>query len=177
MTASNFDRCIKLILASEGGNDDDPDDRGGRTSRGITQREYDAYRATHPGLPSDVWKAPQSAIINCYRISYWDPWCDIWKSGTDYIFFDIKILHGPGKANPWLQRALAKPEVKVDGHIGIVTRTFEALSDPRDIITRMTALRRAHFRAIVASRSSQRKFLRGWLARADRVEVDALKMV
>jgi lysozyme family protein len=62
MTAANFSRCLTLVLASEGGNDDDPDDPGGRTSRGITQREYDAYRKTRRNLPSDVWKASQSAI-------------------------------------------------------------------------------------------------------------------
>jgi hypothetical protein len=67
MTAANFNRCLKLVLVSEGGNDDDPDDAGGRPSRGITQREYDAYRKTHSGLPSDVWKAPQSAIESDLR--------------------------------------------------------------------------------------------------------------
>ena len=54
-----FPACIPLTLAWEGGNDDDPNDPGGRTSRGIIQREWDVWRQTHAGLPSDVWQAPQ----------------------------------------------------------------------------------------------------------------------
>ena len=47
---SNFDACVALVLASEGFNDDDPRDPGGRTSRGVTQREYDIWRRTHNKL-------------------------------------------------------------------------------------------------------------------------------
>src|SRR4029077_20066406 len=101
MTAANFHKCLQLVLVSEGGNDDDPDDAGGRTSRGITQREYNAYRKTHSGLPSDVWKAPRSAIEAIYEISYWKPWCPQFPDGVDYVFFDVAVLHGPGKAAKW----------------------------------------------------------------------------
>jgi len=40
---ANFAKALAWLRTSEGGNDDDPDDSGGRTSRGITQREYNAY--------------------------------------------------------------------------------------------------------------------------------------
>jgi lysozyme family protein len=174
MTAANFKRCLKLLLVSEGGNDDDPDDAGGRTSRGITQREYDAYRKTHPGLPSDVWKAPQSAIEAIYDISYWQPWCPQFPDGVDYVFFDASVLHGPPKAATWLQKALG---VGVDGHIGVITLTALKAADPSKVVSAITKLRRAHFNAIVRAKPRQRKFLKGWLARADRIESDALTMV
>ena len=85
MTAANFQKCLQLILASEGGNVDDPDDPGGRTSRGVTQREYDAYRHAHPGLPEDVWFAPQSAVADIYDMSYWQPWGPRFPGGVDYV--------------------------------------------------------------------------------------------
>ena len=174
MTASNFPNCLQLLLVSEGGNDDDPVDMGGRTSRGITQREYDAYRLTHPNLPSDVWEAPQSSIEAIYNISYWNPWCPQLPDGVDYVFFDVSVLHGPGRAATWLQQALG---VKADGHIGVVTLTRLKSAAPSEVVSAMSDLRRAHFRGIVANKPSQQKFLKGWLARVDRVEGDALKMV
>ena len=174
MTATNFSQCLALLLVSEGGNDDDPDDPGGRTSRGITQREYDAYRQTHPNLPSDVWDAPQTAVETIYDVSYWHPWCPQLPDGVDYVFFDVSVLHGPGKAAVWLQRALG---VKPDGHIGVITLTRLKSAAPSEVVSTMTALRRDHFNGIVANKPTQRKYLKGWLARADRVEADALKMV
>lgn len=174
MTAANFSSCLKPLLVSEGGNDDDPDDAGGRTSRGITQREYDAYRTTHPGLPSDVWKAPQSAIQAIYESSYWEPWCPQLPDGVDYVFFDVSVLHGPAKAATWMQKALG---VEADGHLGILTLTAMQAADPSEVVSGMSSLRRAHFKGIVRGKPTQEKFLKGWLARADRVENDALKMV
>ena len=174
MTAANFKQCLDLLLVSEGGNDDDPEDNGGRTSRGITQREYDAYRASRPNLPSDVWQAPQEAIEEIYDISYWQPWCPQLPDGVDYVFFDVSVLHGPGKAAIWLQQALG---VKADGHIGVITLARLKSAAPSEVISAMTELRRAHFNGIVANKPTQRKFLKGWLARAERVGTDALKMV
>ena len=81
MTASNFPASLKLVLASEGGNDDDPLDHGGRTSRGITQREYDAWRSAK-GLPIiDVWTAPQADVTTIYHDEYWNPYCDAMPTG------------------------------------------------------------------------------------------------
>jgi lysozyme family protein len=174
MSAVNFKRCLELLLVSEGGNDDDPVDPGGRTSRGITQREYDAYRTTHPNIPADVWEAPQTAVEDIYDLSYWHPWCPQLPDGVDYVFFDVSVLHGPAKAAIWLQQALG---VQADGHIGVITLTRLKSAAPSEIVSAMTALRRAHFNGIVVNKPSQQKFLKGWLARADRVESDALKMV
>ena len=51
----NFEYCLPFLLAHEGGNDDDINDPGGRTSRGILQTEYDAYRKRH-GKPRAAWE-------------------------------------------------------------------------------------------------------------------------
>ncbi|MBY5318200.1 glycosyl hydrolase 108 family protein [Rhizobium leguminosarum] len=40
----NFLPSLKLTLKSEGGDVDDKRDPGGRTSRGVIQTVYDAYR-------------------------------------------------------------------------------------------------------------------------------------
>ena len=64
---SNFKPSLAAVLKSEGGNDDDPQDHGGRTSRGVIQREYDAWRKEKGLFALDVWKAPDSDIAMIYH--------------------------------------------------------------------------------------------------------------
>jgi hypothetical protein len=40
----NFERSLEFVLDAEGGFSDDKHDRGGKTNKGILQREYDRYR-------------------------------------------------------------------------------------------------------------------------------------
>lgn len=173
MVASNFDASLKLVLQSEGGNDDDPADHGGRTSRGITQREYDAWCAEHNWPGGDVWKATDSAIASIYHDEYWNPWCDSLPVGTDYLYFDMAVNSGPHEANILLQRALG---VTADGRIGPITRAAVNAANPHTLIDNFTAQKVAFYRAI-STHAGQRKFLDGWLNRARDVHDAALKMV
>ncbi len=96
---SNFYKALPLLLEHEGGNDDDPRDPGGRTSRGILQSEWNEWRLTHPGLPSDVWQAPQSQVEAIYKEKYWDALdCDSLPPGVDYCLFDYGVNSGIGRA-------------------------------------------------------------------------------
>src|SRR5271157_3262540 len=96
MVVSNFEPSLKLVLISEGGSDDDPHDPGGRTSRGITQREYNAYRIREGLVQGDVWRATDAEVKQIYHDSYWEPWCDKFPLGVDYV---IDLLHlGVGRA-------------------------------------------------------------------------------
>jgi lysozyme family protein len=173
MTAANFQKCLQLVLVSEGGNVDDPDDPGGRTSRGITQREYDAFCKTHPGLPSDVFSAPQSAVSDIYDISYWQPFCPQCPDGVDYVFFDSSVLNGPGRAAKWLQQAVG---VDPDGHIGVITLTALKSANPKDVVVKMSGFRADNYNELVAANPKLKKFLKGWLSRTTRVQTDALGM-
>src|SRR3974390_486293 len=106
MVAPNFQASLALILQSEGGNDDDPADHGGRTSRGITQREFNAWRQEHSLPLLDFWTHPQADIEAIYREEYWMPYCDSLPLGVDYIYFNNCVLDGPYRATVLLQRAL-----------------------------------------------------------------------
>jgi lysozyme family protein len=169
MTASNFQASLKFVLQSEGGNDDDPADHGGRTSRGITQREYDAWRK-EKGLSSlDVWKAPQADVEAIYHDEYWNPWCDSLPSGVDYIFFNNNVLDGPGRSAKLLQQALG---VTADGRIGPVTRAAIAAADAKSTITKLSAASANFYRGL-----HQPKFLKGWLNRVVFVQKNAVTML
>jgi lysozyme family protein len=113
MVASTYDDALRRVLVHEGGNDDDPRDPGGRTSRGIIQREWTDYVAHHPGqkLPADVWKAPDSAIADIYRTQYWDRMrCDDLPAGVDYSVHDYGVNSGIGRRGKVLRRVVGLPD-------------------------------------------------------------------
>src|SRR5215475_4531591 len=96
----NFSACLAFDERQdiEGGNDDDPQDPGGRTSRGIEQREYDAWNHLHGAPTGDVWTAPQHTIDAIFEHSYWQPYCDVLPLGIDLMYFDTAVNEGPHKA-------------------------------------------------------------------------------
>ena len=144
------------------GNGDDPADSGGRTSRGITQREYDAYCAM-AGLPKgDVYEAPNAVVDDIYHRSYWMPYGPNMPPGVDYMLFDDSVLSGPVTAIMTLQRALG---VNADGHIGVVTSAALTHADPTVLIDKVAAARLARYEAIIEHRPKDLKFKRGWDAR------------
>lgn len=166
----NWERCLKLIRDEEGGNDDDPHDRGGRTSRGIIQREYDAYRQMHKKPMRDVWKADDSEIDEIYKISYWEPWCPKFKAGIDLCWFNMHVNAGPYYGAKILQRTLG---VNPDGHIGVVTLNALDRVDPKTFVTSFAIECRRYYRSL----RDFRYFGKGWIARTDRIERAALAMV
>ena len=169
MTASNFQASLAAVLKSEGGNDDDPSDHGGRTSRGITQREYDAWCAEHGIVKGDVWNATATQISTIYHDEYWEPYCDSFPIGLDYLYFDMAVNAGPYRAAILLQRALG---VTADGRIGPITRAAVAKADPKQLISAYSEAKTAFYRGL-----HQPSFIKGWLNRTAEVARTANAMV
>lgn len=168
---ASFPQALAWVLKSEGGNDDDPDDAGGRTSRGITQREYNAYLTIMGLTPgADVWQAPQNQIDDIYKKSYWQPYCPTLMFGLDYSFFDEAVNAGPHEAVLILQRALG---VAADGHIGVVTMAAAKTVDPAKAIDAFAHQRVLVYRQTEAAHPVDMKFDRGWMARVEFCRVNS----
>lgn len=165
----NFPKSLTLVLKDEGGNDDDPADHGGRTSRGITQREYNAWRQMHGQPAGDVWKATDADVASIYREEYWNPLCDSFPKGIDYLYFDMAVNAGPRRAAILLQRALG---VTDDGRIGPVTKLAVSKADPKNLIVKYSDAKRAFYVSL-----HQPKFTKGWLNRCNNVQQAATAMV
>ncbi|MDE2471883.1 MAG: hypothetical protein KGL35_24945 [Bradyrhizobium sp.] len=159
---ANFKQSLIWVREEEGGNDDDPMDSGGRTSRGITQREYDAYCRIAGLTLGDVWKAPDQIVDDIYHKSYWNPYCPTFPTGIDYLFFDHGVLAGPSCATIALQQALG---VTADGHIGVVTSAALSHADPSELVDRMSAVRQQYYDEVVKLHPKNQKFMRGWANR------------
>lgn len=167
---SNFNIALKYVLKDEGGNDDDPRDHGGRTSRGITQRNYDAYRRLKAKPLADVWDASDKEVKDIYLEQYWNPYCDQLPSGLDYLFFDISVNAGRSQAVRQFQKAL---EVKVDGMMGQVTLESIINNDnPKKLIRTVSEVRRNFYRHLAQFPI----YGKGWLNRVDHAEVGALAL-
>lgn len=171
---TNFAKSLAFVLRDEGGNDDDPADHGGRTSRGITQREYTAWLKEQGRPDGDVWVASDEDIATIYHDEYWMPWCDLLPAGTDYVFFDECVNAGPHRAIVIGQRALGLDD---DGRVGPVTRAamHEADATPESRLAMLDHYdehKRAFYRSL-----HQPRFLRGWLNRCDHVVTNARAMI
>lgn len=169
MAASNWAASLAALLKSEGGNDDDPADHGGRTSRGITQREYDAWRKERKQTVRDVWTAANDEIATIYHDEYWNPYCDLLPVGADYLLFNMAVNAGPSRGAKILQQALG---INPDGRIGPMTREAIRSADQRKLIEDYSAKSRAFYLGL-----HQPKFTKGWLNRVEFVRKTALQMI
>ena len=155
MTDARFEICLPYILKEEGGNDDDPQDHGGRTSRGITQSEDNVYAQEH-GIPvHDVWTAPRSEIKAIYYDKYWLPRCPKLHPGVDLVYFNMAVNGGPARAEHILLRSIS--------------------NDPSDTPTveKFCDLCVEFYRGL----AQFPRYGKGWLARTARIRAAALKMV
>src|SRR5882757_8340980 len=166
----NYDEAIRLLLISEGGNDDDPQDPGGRTSRGILQREWDIWIQSHPGLPWDVWDAPQDQVIAIYKQNYWDKLrCDSLPSGVDYSVFDYGVNSGIVRSAKVLQNFVG---TAVDGEVGPLTVAAANKTDSRQLITNICDQRLVFLQGL----GTWSRFGRGWTNRVNSVKAKSLQM-
>lgn len=169
---SDFDTCIAYTLQWEGGNDDDPRDPGGRTSRGIIQTEWNTWRQTHPGLPSDVWQAPQDQVLAIYKQQYWDALsCDELPAGIDFVVFDYGVNSGISRAANLLQQMTG---ADVDGEVGPDTIAATAkVTDVAGFINKFCDARLAFLKGL----GTWGTFGKGWTNRVEGVRQEALGLV
>ena len=108
--ADTVEKWLIRILGHEGGYSDDPDDPGGKTRWGISQRAY-------PYL--DIANLPVEYAAEIYRRDYLKPlqW-DRYHDGVAYQLLDFGVNSGPKTAIKRLQREIG---VKDDGVVGPVT--------------------------------------------------------
>lgn len=169
--ANNFDKALGYVLISEGGNSDDPRDPGGRTSRGITQREYNAWASNNGKTDvGDVWYAPDNDIREIYMEQYWNPYCPKMPDGFDYLFFDMSVNCGRTGAVRQLQKALG---VEVDGMYGQVTHAALLNQANIGLVKRLSDVRRDYYKSL----RNFNTYGRGWLNRVAYAESNAISMV
>lgn len=116
-----FEEAFGRVIAHEGGFVDHPDDPGGATRFGVTERV-----ARENGYRGSMRDFPLAEARRIYRAKYWDAVrADELPAAVRFDVFDAAINSGPAQAIRWLQRAIG---VRDDGVVGPATiaaaRTF-----------------------------------------------------
>jgi lysozyme family protein len=162
MAKENLPDAMRFIMKWEGGFVDDPDDRGGRTNKGVTQKVYDSWRSRKGHSARDVKQITDDEVQAIYRDDYWAPaGCDLLRHRLDLAQFDTSVNMGTGRAVRIVQEAVG---VGVDGKFGPNTRRACDSCDLGTALIRYTKIREGLYRRF-AQAPGQAKFLKGWLNR------------
>jgi hypothetical protein len=166
----NFDRCVAVTLAYEGGFSDNPTDPGGATNFGITKRTLEAYLGTAVTV-EDVRTMSSSTAIAIYRANYWNQMrCGDLPAGVDMMVFDYGVNSGPAVAIKALQ---ALVRVAQDGAIGPRTLGAVAGAAPMTLVNDLAQVRMSYLRAL----PTFAQFAEGWTRRVSDVQQKAQRMV
>jgi lysozyme family protein len=156
---ADFDQAVTKTLIHEGGSrvTDDPNDRGGLTKYGISQRSY-------PNV--DIRNLTEDEAKGIYKRDYWD------RVSADIIIdqqvaenlFDTAVNMGPRTASRLAQIALDL--LPPDGVIG--PKSIKALNtaSPESFMAEFTIAKIARYAYICNKNRSQSKYLLGWINRA-----------
>ena len=172
---ANYPEIYKAVRVFEGGNDDDPRDPGGRTSRGIIQREWDRYRAEpgHQDRPADVWKASEEDIAIIYKRDYFDSQqLGEAPSGIDECNFDYGVNSGIGRSRKVVRRCLHMAD---NAPYAELKKRLDALSrdQVKTLVNAVCDERMAFLRGLRTFAT----FGRGWTSRVAKCRAISLHLV
>lgn len=157
---TSWPKAKQWTLAYEGGYVNDPDDPGGPTNKGITQRVYDAYRK-RLGEPLQSVRLITAAEVDAiYRSQYWDAVRgDDLPAGLDFALWDFAVNSGTSRAIKELQKIVG---TKVDGVIG--ERTLAKIKGVNDQVALVTRLCEARL-DFCKKLKGWKKYGKGWQRR------------
>ena len=163
----NFKHCLDLVLKSEGGWVNHPSDPGGETNLGVTKRVWEEW-VGHP--VESLKKLTKDDVAPLYEQKYWRPcYGEVLPRGLDYSLFTFGVNAGPGRSVKLLQQSVG---CLPDGIIGPRTRELISSSNTATLIAKFSEARREYYRAL----KTFPVFGKGWLARTDKEEQEALNM-
>ena len=163
----NFQACLDLVLKAEGGWVNHPSDPGGETNLGVTKRVWEEY-VGHP--VESLKKLTKEDVAPLYEQKYWRPcYGEVLPRGLDFVVFSMGVNAGPGRSIKLLQSAIG---CVPDGVIGPATRGLISDSNSATLIAKFSETRREYYRSL----KTFPIFGKGWVARCDREEQEALNM-
>lgn len=159
--------AIDAVLKHEGGYVDHPDDPGGATNRGITQRVLQEWRAGRIVTKDDVKLLGEDEARAIYVHRYWMPIRgDELPRALAFVTMDAAVNSGVSRAARWLQQAVG---VVADGSIGPRTIDAARKADPDHAVATCCAARLAFLQGL----STWPTFGRGWERRVRGVQAQA----
>lgn len=172
-----FKQAIEKVIANEGGYSNDPADNGGETYKGISRKNFPAWKGwaiidclkSQLGFPGNIDHFGDINVM-VSEFYYNEFWLKIngnqykWQPVAESVF-DFAVNAGCGTSITMAQRVAG---VKVDGIIG--TGTLAAINEmePRLFNALFTIEKCRWYCSIARNHPPQGKYLRGWIERAIR---------
>lgn len=172
MSANNFEACLKVTLKYEGGFVNDPNDPGGMTNLGVTQKTYSQW-IKHSASKAEMLGLTPEKVAPLYKAYFWDlVRGDDLPKGLDMCVFDFDVNGGVHSVKN-LQTLVG---ASVDGHIGDGTigklNSYIAAHGVADAITKFSDLRVQYYKTL----STFTRYGNGWVRRTNEIRDIALKM-
>ena len=166
----NFDKCLKMLLAHEGGFVNHPKDPGGITNLGVTKKVYDEWTGRE-STEQEMRDLTPEDVAPIYKKNYWDRVKgDSLPSGLDWACFDWAVNSGSGRPAKAVQRAVG---ATADGAIGPATLGLIMEKDPKFIIEYVHDVRQDFYKSLKTFET----FGRGWTRRNKETLHQALEML
>jgi lysozyme family protein len=165
----NFPRALSLVLKSEGGWSDNPEDPGGATMKGVTLANFRRF-VKSDATKADLRKISEDQVATVYRRFYWDAVAGAeLPGGVDFAVFDFAVNSGPARAAKYLQAIVGE---KQDGKIGPATLKATKAILRATVINDLCDKRMAFLKSL----KTWKTFGKGWTSRVSSVRAEALKM-
>lgn len=136
-----------------------PNDKGGRTSWGISERSHP--EAWENGPPS------RDAAFLIYLTVYFEPFRMLWAAGLDTrviaVLVDDAVMRGVSDAKKRFQAVLGL--LPPDGIIGPVTIKAALMQAPVVLLKRYVVERAIRISRVVEHDHTQAEFIVGWMTR------------
>lgn len=166
-------RIINDIIHIEGSYVNDPNDSGGETNFGITEKQARIF-----GYTGNMIYLPREIAFNIYADKYWnsvraDDLLALSERITEEVV-DTAVNMGLRRAGKFLQRALnalnnrAKlyPDIKVDGVIGpaTISTLYKYLKkrDSETLVKMLNCLQGSFYVVLAERREKDERFIYGW---------------
>ena len=165
--SNSFKECLDLVLKSEGGWVNNPNDPGGETNLGVTKAVWEEW-VCHP--VNTMKNLTPDDVAPMYEQKYWRPcYGEVLPRGLDFIVFSMGVNAGTGRSVKLLQQSIG---CVPDGIIGPATRSLICASNCATLINKFSEARRDYYRSL----KTFPVFGHGWVARVDKEEQEALNM-
>lgn len=156
MYSDRFNQIISFTLANEGGYVDNPNDAGGVTNFGLSQRTY-------PNL--DMRMLTKDQAIAIYYHDFWikHPYDQINDYNICRKLFDESVNMGHAEAAKLLQHAVGG--ITVDGFLGPQSLAAINAADPTSLLSAYQLQIANFYQSLIISHPNYKEFLVGWLRR------------
>ncbi len=167
-----FNYAINVVLQHEGGETNNPNDKGGLTNFGITQQFIIDNDITKPECArSYISMLTKQKAITLYKHYIWDKFHYGLIAPLEIAtkVFDMTVNMGDKESHMLLQRSIntmSHEQLLVDGIMGVKTFSAANLLPPSYLHEELRQQQKQFYENVVKRNPQDNEFLEGWLKRA-----------